>query len=724
MFRVSIILPFFAIAQTATMWPAEPVSPNATPEAKRILEYLSRLPGRYDHRIVSGRHLSAVETEPLADPDARPRSDLRNRVGMISLMYSSPARISGAPAALSRSHLNRILIDYWKAGGLVTLSFEGRNPWTGGDARDVNRGDLSELVTPGTEANAAWLKELDSVAKDLTELRDAGVVVLWRPFPSVNGDWFWWGQREPEAFQKDKFVDLWRHMFEYFTQVKHLNNLLWVYSADSSVHRRMSVTAYFPGQEYCDIVGMDCYSSDIIWDGYNNMVRLGKPFGATAVGPSKGTPDMLDVDRLMARVRFWYPLTTYFVASADGFAADSLDGPGLSKDPWVISREDLAWKITTRRRWQQNAKLAINRVELLTKHPVCWKRLDVRIDLSATFETPFDAAQIQVDAHVATPSGRIMEVPAFFDQPFERQVWGGGHYSEEAMVEAGPPEWRVRFMPGQAGKYSVTIRARDGSGSVQSPPLTFSAETAPGPGYIRVSRKDPHYFEFDDGEPFFAIGMNIAEHPLSEYYRYILRLSQNGGNFSRLWIGSEYFGLELGRMGDYRLDNAWRLDQVMELSERLGIYQELCIDWVRHITSRGEPRRGFDPEDYAYSTSNGGPCAGMSDFFTLPEAPRLFKNRLRYIVARWGYSPNVMAWELWNEIDLIDPKARRVSAIVSWNEEMCRYLKSIDPWQHLTTNSLAGRSMGPALWSLTENEFAQRHGYSTPTPQNVLTSVD
>jgi len=46
------------------------------------------------------------------------------------------------------------------------------------------------------------------------------VVVLWRPFHEMNGDWFWWGGKDP-----DVFIQIWRHMFDYFTKTKDLDNL-------------------------------------------------------------------------------------------------------------------------------------------------------------------------------------------------------------------------------------------------------------------------------------------------------------------------------------------------------------------------------------------------------------------------------------------------------------------------------------------------------------------
>ncbi len=37
--------------------------------------------------------------------------------------------------------------------------------------------------------------------------------------------------------------------------------------------------------------------------------------------------------------------------------------------------------------------------------------------------------------------------------------------------------------------------------------------------------------------------------------------------------------------------------------------------------------------------------------FTDPQARKYQQRIFRYIVARWGYSPNILSWELFNEID-------------------------------------------------------------------------
>lgn len=339
--------------------------------------------------------------------------------------------------------------------------------------------------------------------------------------------------------------------------------------------------------------------------------------------------------------------------------------------------------------------------------------------MAATFDSPFDPDEIAVAALVRTPSGRAMTVPCFFYQRHERRITGS-HYGRnmEIMAAIAPPEWRLRFTPAEAGTHSVTIQAHDRSGSATSAPVTFGVRDAPFRGYIRVSSKDSRYFAFDDGTPYFAIGMNLAEGPLPEYYRWIPRLAKNGGNFARVWAGHPNFALEVGRLGEYRLDGAWRLDQVLELAEENGIFLKLCLDWVRHITPDGRAGAAADKdwekmnlEDYSYSAKNGGPCQSMKDFFTSPEARRRFQARLRYIVGRWGYSPNIMAWELWNEINCVDRDVGGKPTLVPWNQAMCRYLKSVDPWCHLTTDSLGSTCLWEEMWRMPENEFAQMHGY-------------
>ena len=92
-----------------------------------------------------------------------------------------------------------------------------------------------------------------------------------------------------------------------------------------------------------------------------------------------------------------------------------------------------------------------------------------------------------------------------------------------------------------------------------------------------------------------------------------------------------------------------------------------------------------------------------------------YKNKLRYLVARWGYSTNIAAWEFFNEIDNgVFNKADSVLIphvyVTNWHDEMSRYLKDIDPYKHLVTTSISHRDI-MGMNSIAYIDFNQKHIY-------------
>ncbi len=113
-------------------------------------------------------------------------------------------------------------------------------------------------------------------------------------------------------------------------------------------------------------------------------------------------------------------------------------------------------------------------------------------------------------------------------------------------------------------------------------------------------------------------------------------------------------------------------------------------------------------KDSPYNAANGGPCAQPMDFFTNAEARRLFQQRLRYLVARWGYDPTVLAWEFWNEVDLAS--GYQSAPVAAWHREMADYLRALDPWRHLLTTSFANPG-DSAVEGLPQLDYVQSHNY-------------
>lgn len=359
-----------------------------------------------------------------------------------------------------------------------------------------------------------------------------------------------------------------------------------------------------------------------------------------------------------------------------------------------------------------------------------WNPFETVLNVPVDVRNPFDPTQILMEVTFLAPDGSVFTIPAFATQEFDRSLVG----NFEVLTPRAGLEWRVRFTPTQVGiwqwKYSFTSSGKKWT----SPWSSFSAgEPLTGHhGFLRRSPDDDRYLRFDDGTPYFAVGENLSWYDGRGTYAYdnwLEKLARQGVNYIRLWMPSWAFSLEWierdgsgavvrSSLGNYesRLDRAWQLDQVLHRAEELGIFIMLCIQ------NHGPFSLEHNSEwvDNPYNVDNGGPLLNPREFFTDRRATELFKHRLRYIVGRWGYSPNILAWELWNEVDL--PEQPGIAELVAWHREMVDELYALDPYDRLVTTSLGGvptileflLDCNPyrPLWEMSEMDFVQIHFYT------------
>ena len=322
---------------------------------------------------------------------------------------------------------------------------------------------------------------------------------------------------------------------------------------------------------------------------------------------------------------------------------------------------------------------------------------------------PFDPAETDVTGHFRDPSGRVHRVSGFFFQDYSRALVDG----RERLTPVDDPVWKVRFAPTQTGRWRWWWTVRAKGAEVSSRQRTLTVTTSDNHGYLRRSSHDSRYLAFDDGSPYFAVGENVGwydERGTFAYDDWYEKLAAQGATYARLWMPSWAFGIEWKDtgLGDYtaRLDRAWQLDHVLDAGARRGIYQMISL--LNHgafsTTANSEWR------DNPYNAANDGPLRTPDEFFTDTEAIELFQQRLRYIVARWGYSTHVLAWELWNEVDLTDGYDPIRSAL--WHQAMAGYLREIDPTDHLVTTSFSLPPLDPAVWSFSGMDLHQTHFYS------------
>ncbi|MFO1475900.1 MAG: DUF5060 domain-containing protein [Verrucomicrobiota bacterium] len=356
-----------------------------------------------------------------------------------------------------------------------------------------------------------------------------------------------------------------------------------------------------------------------------------------------------------------------------------------------------------------------------------WQCVEFRITGLPAVSNPFDPDQIQVDGVFTLPGGGTMTVPAFWFQDYTRGSSGGYEY----LTVNGPPEWRLRFVPPVSGGYSVSLSIRtNGLATALAASTNFSVAPAPAPpgsGYVRLAPGN-QYLQTADGQPLRLIGENVGWHGgagTADYDTWFASMQSAGENYARTWMCPWAFGIECdaNSLTHYRLDRAWQLDYVLKLAEQRGIYLLLCLDYhgMFEVTPDYWGGNNYWPLN-PYNTTNGGPCLNQDGFFTNSVAAQVYQKRLRYLVGRYGCSPNLLAWQFLNEIDNV--YAYLVPAdVAAWHGRMGGWLHTNDPWNHLVTTSLTGGSDRPEIWAVPQLDFACYHSYAETAPAQRLAAV-
>jgi hypothetical protein len=293
----------------------------------------------------------------------------------------------------------------------------------------------------------------------------------------------------------------------------------------------------------------------------------------------------------------------------------------------------------------------------------------------------------------------------------------------ETITPDGAPVWAARFTPDRPGVWGYAWLVGErvvGEGE-------FACSAGGHPGYVEISRHDPRYFAFTQGEPYVPIGLNLclpeyfalstgeefktgSQHGTlgaRQYERWFRELAANGGNFARLWLGHSYFQAETEVAGELDLLRLAALDRVVDLARQYGIRLKLCLEHFRcfgdgSFPSRvlRHPRDGRTPRD-------------MDEWFQSPDWQGLWRRKIEALLARYGDDPVVMAWELWNEINCCYTSSFHIQE--EWTRQMLREVKAASP-RNLVTNSLGsfdhdGAQALQDAFKMPEMEFHQVHRY-------------
>ncbi len=284
----------------------------------------------------------------------------------------------------------------------------------------------------------------------------------------------------------------------------------------------------------------------------------------------------------------------------------------------------------------------------------------------------------EIWAQVVTPGNTVVRVPVFYD---------------------GNSDWRVRVQASEPGVYRLervteTIENRSATPTIRlKSGETVKVSQASPIKFIQVDPKDVQRFIFSDGRIYYPFGINLAWGDGAFYERAFNKFKTSGLNWTRIWM-AHWSGLNLDwpgpkakalEPGAYDLQTANRWDSIVARAEENGVFIQLVLQHHGQYSTTVNPNWPENP----WNIKNGGFLKTPQEFFTSDEARQRTKSKYRYIVARWGYSPAILSWELFNEVHWVDSwKLDKDSATVAhWHAEMADYIRSIDPYHHLVTTS-------------------------------------
>ncbi|MEX1030736.1 MAG: DUF4038 domain-containing protein [Paenibacillaceae bacterium] len=288
-----------------------PVSPNATLNARRVLSYLSSLQSPTGGCLTGQHNFIEAPTQnnqQLVLPISGGKYPGMSAYEMGPTMAQTPT--TAYQQRLGTANAAR---DYWNAGGIVSFMWNCTYPNTvynypNGCQRKTTQTEFNDIIYNTNGANHKWLlAEMDAIAVHFKMLRDAGAPIIFRPWHEMNGYWYWWAGsgKANSAYAKTQqsYTDLWNLTYDRFTNYHGLNNMLWLWNPncmrpgiDNNIE---DFKKFWPapdtaeGSAKVDMLSWDLYGGEWADFKHDNLWNFsiacfgskGRPLGISECGP-------------------------------------------------------------------------------------------------------------------------------------------------------------------------------------------------------------------------------------------------------------------------------------------------------------------------------------------------------------------------------------------------------------------------------------------------------
>ena len=179
----------------------------------------------------------------------------------------------------------RCMKQAYNRGMVILACMHLNNPLTGGDAWDNDdKTVVAQILTDGSATQVKfnqWLDRLATLAKGLKGDDGKIIPIIIRPFHEHTQDWSWWGST---CTTDQEFINLWKYFVDYMKKAG-VHSFIYAISPQLDKQKDRDYFLFrWPGDDYVDFIGMDCYQ------GINNNVFVNNLKVLSALSEEKKKP--------------------------------------------------------------------------------------------------------------------------------------------------------------------------------------------------------------------------------------------------------------------------------------------------------------------------------------------------------------------------------------------------------------------------------------------------
>jgi len=325
-----------------------------------------------------------------------------------------------------------------------------------------------------------------------------------------------------------------------------------------------------------------------------------------------------------------------------------------------------------------------------------YEKWELNMDIKAKFVNPFDPEDINITAHILSPTGNSWNVNGFYN-----------YNSWQSL-------WTLRFSPNETGTWIYQLSIKDKFGVNDSIRNSFIVKPSNHKGPIHIA-PNKRFLQHANGTSYYGTGMwyndNYAAYNKGQINASVLDEMKN---LSMNFISTFIAPLETQGSGLGRFDQAaaGRIDEILTMLEERDMQLSLNIWFHAYLSETVWPggNKRWNTNPYKQITT-------AKDFYRSEEAWKYQERLYRYMIARYSHSRAMMLWFVIDEVNGTDGWVSGDSLqAAEWGKKVHNYFKNNDPYQHLTTGTRSGGineywHEGYQLFDLPNREIYEAQGF-------------